>query len=195
MLPLHLARLRRIEGQIRGIARMVEEGRRCADMLTQVGAVSPRGAARCRPRVDAQHTSTTAAWAIRAGGERAEAMYDGAHHLRDGAPVLARRRTCRRTGDGVGLEVLRPHPTRRAEEVASQLARVDRVVDRGDTDTEELGGGGHGQEVLGSQELERRPPQIRRKLSLERLSTCSRPIPRQVRDQRGRSFDAQSRTG
>ncbi len=59
------------------------------------------------------------------------------------------------------------------EEVASQLACVDRVVDRGDADAEELGGGGHRDEVLGPQELALRPPQIRRNLFLEPLSTCS----------------------
>lgn len=34
-----LARLGRIEGQVRGIARMIEEGRYCIDVLTQVRAV------------------------------------------------------------------------------------------------------------------------------------------------------------
>ena len=33
-------RLHRIEGQVRGIERMVEEDRYCIDILTQVGAVS-----------------------------------------------------------------------------------------------------------------------------------------------------------
>jgi DNA-binding FrmR family transcriptional regulator len=33
-----LNRLRRIEGQVRGIARMVEEGQNCIDVLTQVSA-------------------------------------------------------------------------------------------------------------------------------------------------------------
>ena len=33
-----LARLARIEGQIRGIERMVEEDRYCIDILTQIGA-------------------------------------------------------------------------------------------------------------------------------------------------------------
>jgi DNA-binding FrmR family transcriptional regulator len=33
-----LARLRRIEGQVRGIARMVEDDRYCIDVLTQVSA-------------------------------------------------------------------------------------------------------------------------------------------------------------
>ena len=36
----HLKRLRRIEGQVRGIARMVEEDKYCIDVLTQVAAVS-----------------------------------------------------------------------------------------------------------------------------------------------------------
>ncbi len=34
-----LARLRRIEGQVRGIARMVEEDRYCVDVLNQTAAV------------------------------------------------------------------------------------------------------------------------------------------------------------
>lgn len=33
-----LNRLRRIEGQVRGIARMVEEGQNCTEVLTQVSA-------------------------------------------------------------------------------------------------------------------------------------------------------------
>jgi DNA-binding FrmR family transcriptional regulator len=34
-----VTRLRRIEGQVRGVAAMVEEGRYCIDILTQVQAV------------------------------------------------------------------------------------------------------------------------------------------------------------
>lgn len=34
-----LKRLRRIEGQVRGIERMVEDDRYCIDVLTQIGAV------------------------------------------------------------------------------------------------------------------------------------------------------------
>ena len=34
-----LKRLRRVEGQVRGVARMVEEGRYCIDVLTQLQAV------------------------------------------------------------------------------------------------------------------------------------------------------------
>ena len=36
----HLKRLRRIEGQVRGVARMVEEDKYCIDILTQVAAIS-----------------------------------------------------------------------------------------------------------------------------------------------------------
>jgi len=34
-----VSRLNRIEGQVRGLARMVEEDRYCIDIVTQVGAV------------------------------------------------------------------------------------------------------------------------------------------------------------
>ena len=34
-----LDRLRRVEGQVRGLQRMVEEGKPCADTVTQVSAV------------------------------------------------------------------------------------------------------------------------------------------------------------
>ena len=37
--PKLLKRLNRVEGQVRGIARMVEEDRYCVDVLTQVAAV------------------------------------------------------------------------------------------------------------------------------------------------------------
>ena len=36
----YLSRLRRIEGQVRGIARMVEEDEYCIDILTQVSAAT-----------------------------------------------------------------------------------------------------------------------------------------------------------
>jgi CsoR family transcriptional regulator, copper-sensing transcriptional repressor len=37
--PKLLRRLNRVEGQVRGIARMIEEDRYCVDVLTQVAAV------------------------------------------------------------------------------------------------------------------------------------------------------------
>jgi DNA-binding FrmR family transcriptional regulator len=38
--PAHLNRLRRIEGQVRGIQRMVDEETYCIDVLTQISAVT-----------------------------------------------------------------------------------------------------------------------------------------------------------
>ena len=37
--PRLLNRLNRVEGQVRGVARMVDEGRYCIDVLTQVRAI------------------------------------------------------------------------------------------------------------------------------------------------------------
>jgi DNA-binding FrmR family transcriptional regulator len=37
--PQLLTRLRRIEGQVRGVQGMVEEDRYCIDVLTQIGAI------------------------------------------------------------------------------------------------------------------------------------------------------------
>jgi CsoR family transcriptional regulator, copper-sensing transcriptional repressor len=34
-----ISRLRRVEGQVRGVERMVEEDRYCIDVLTQIGAI------------------------------------------------------------------------------------------------------------------------------------------------------------
>ena len=36
----HLRRLRRVEGQVRGIARMIEDEKYCIDVLTQVSAAT-----------------------------------------------------------------------------------------------------------------------------------------------------------
>jgi len=71
----NLRRLRRIEGQVRGLQHMVEEGRYCADILTQVASVQEalQGVGRQLMR---NHLKHCAAAAIRAGGEKADAMYD-----------------------------------------------------------------------------------------------------------------------
>lgn len=68
-------RLRRIEGQVRGLQRMVEEERYCADILTQVSSVHEalRGVARELLRNHLKHCASTA---IRAGDPQANAMYD-----------------------------------------------------------------------------------------------------------------------
>jgi len=57
-----LGRLRRIEGQVRGLARMVEEGRYCADILVQVAAVHEalRGVGKLLMRNHLEHCVTDA---------------------------------------------------------------------------------------------------------------------------------------
>lgn len=70
-----LARLRRVEGQVRGLQRMVEEDRYCPDVLTQVAAVqaSLRGAAEVLLHDHLRHCVTEA---LRSGdAAEAEAMY------------------------------------------------------------------------------------------------------------------------
>jgi DNA-binding FrmR family transcriptional regulator len=71
----NVKRLRRIEGQVRGIQKMVEEDRYCADILTQVSAVHEalRSVGRELMRNHLKHCATTA---IRRGEDDAEAMYD-----------------------------------------------------------------------------------------------------------------------
>jgi CsoR family transcriptional regulator, copper-sensing transcriptional repressor len=71
----NLKRLRRIEGQVRGLQRMVEEDRYCADILTQISSVQEalRGVGRELMRNHLRHCATSA---VRAGGDEAEAMYD-----------------------------------------------------------------------------------------------------------------------
>ena len=72
----NLRRLSRIEGQIRGIQRMVEEDRYCADILTQVTSAQEalRAVARALMR---NHLSHCATHAIRTGStEERQAMYD-----------------------------------------------------------------------------------------------------------------------
>jgi DNA-binding FrmR family transcriptional regulator len=71
----NLKRLRRIEGQVRGLQKMVEEERYCADVLTQLSSVHEalRGVAREVMRNHLKHCATSA---IRTGGESAEQMYD-----------------------------------------------------------------------------------------------------------------------
>ena len=71
-----LTRLRRIEGQVRGLQKMVEEERYCADVLTQVSSVQEalRGVGRALLHNHLKHCATTA---IRSGDPaQAEAMYD-----------------------------------------------------------------------------------------------------------------------
>jgi DNA-binding FrmR family transcriptional regulator len=68
-------RLRRIEGQVRGLQRMVEEDRYCADIMTQIASVHEalRSVGRELMRNHLKHCATAA---IREGDTPAEAMYD-----------------------------------------------------------------------------------------------------------------------
>ncbi|HEU0052067.1 MAG TPA: metal-sensitive transcriptional regulator [Longimicrobium sp.] len=70
-----LARLKRIEGQIRGLQRMVEEERYCADVLTQIASVHEalRGVGKLMMRNHLRHCITDA---LRSGDDsRAEETY------------------------------------------------------------------------------------------------------------------------
>ena len=71
-----LTRLRRIEGQIRGLQKMVEEERYCADVLTQVSSVQEalRGVGRAMLHNHLRHCATEAIRSDDPG--RAEGMYD-----------------------------------------------------------------------------------------------------------------------
>ena len=71
----NLKRLRRIEGQIRGLQKMVVEDRYCADILTQISSVQEalRGVGRELMRNHLKHCATGA---IRTGGSQADRMYD-----------------------------------------------------------------------------------------------------------------------
>ncbi len=68
-------RLRRIEGQVRGIQQMVEHDRYCADVLTQVSAIHEALRAVSRELMR-NHLKYCAAAAIRDTPEAADAMYD-----------------------------------------------------------------------------------------------------------------------
>jgi DNA-binding FrmR family transcriptional regulator len=71
----NLRRLRRIEGQIRGLYRMVEEDRYCPDIIAQVASAQEalRGVGRQLLRNHLKHCATDA---IKQGPAQADATYD-----------------------------------------------------------------------------------------------------------------------
>ena len=71
----NLKRLRRIEGQVRGLQKMVEEDRYCPDIITQIASVQEalRGVGRQLLRNHLKHCATTA---IKKGKQEADATYD-----------------------------------------------------------------------------------------------------------------------
>jgi DNA-binding FrmR family transcriptional regulator len=64
-----LGRLRRIEGQIQGVRRMVEEGKDCADIMLQISAI--QGALeQVSKLLMARHIETCVIDSVRAGSVR-----------------------------------------------------------------------------------------------------------------------------
>ena len=73
----HLKRLRRIEGQVRGLARMVDEDAYCIDVLTQISAATKALESVALSLLD-EHLSHCVRDAIHQGGETAEQKIDEA---------------------------------------------------------------------------------------------------------------------
>ena len=67
----YLKRLRRIEGQVRGLQRMVEEEKYCIDILTQISAATKALQAVSLSLLD-EHLSHCVVEAAKAGGPEAE---------------------------------------------------------------------------------------------------------------------------
>ena len=79
----YLRRLRRIEGQVRGLQRMVENDEYCIDILTQISAATKALQAVSLGLIE-QHLGHCVAEAIEEGGETAEAK------LREANDAIAR---------------------------------------------------------------------------------------------------------
>jgi DNA-binding FrmR family transcriptional regulator len=79
----YLKRLRRIEGQVRGIARMVDEDTYCIDVLTQVSAVTKALQAVSLGLVE-DHLSHCVVEAARSSDD------DGQAKVREAADAIAR---------------------------------------------------------------------------------------------------------
>jgi CsoR family transcriptional regulator, copper-sensing transcriptional repressor len=67
----YLARLRRVEGQIRGLQRMIEEDKYCIDVLTQVSAATSALQSFSLALLD-EHLAGCVVQAAREGGEQAD---------------------------------------------------------------------------------------------------------------------------
>jgi CsoR family transcriptional regulator, copper-sensing transcriptional repressor len=79
----HLKRLRRIEGQVRGIARMVEQDQYCIDVLTQVSAATKALQAVALGLLD-EHLGHCVVDAVAAGGDERDAK------LKEASDAIAR---------------------------------------------------------------------------------------------------------
>jgi CsoR family transcriptional regulator, copper-sensing transcriptional repressor len=78
-----LKRLRRIEGQVRGLQRMVEQDQYCIDVLTQVSAATKALQAVALSLLD-DHLSHCVVEAVAAGGDEAD------HKLQEASDAIAR---------------------------------------------------------------------------------------------------------
>ena len=78
-----LARLRRIEGQVRGLGRMIEDGTYCIDVLTQVAAVS-KALQGVGVKLLDEHLQHCVVRAAEEGGDEAEAK------LQEASQAIAR---------------------------------------------------------------------------------------------------------
>ena len=79
----YLKRLRRIEGQIRGLQRMIEEDKYCIDILTQVSAATKALQAVALGLLD-EHLNHCVSQAIAQGGDTATAK------VREASDAVAR---------------------------------------------------------------------------------------------------------
>jgi DNA-binding FrmR family transcriptional regulator len=79
----HLKRLRRVEGQVRGLQRMVEEDAYCIDVLTQVSAATKALESVALLLLE-EHLGHCVTDAIQAGGDEAETK------VREASAAIAR---------------------------------------------------------------------------------------------------------
>jgi CsoR family transcriptional regulator, copper-sensing transcriptional repressor len=79
----YLKRLRRIEGQVRGIAKMVDEDKYCIDVLTQVSAATKALQSVALGLLE-EHMGSCVVDAARAGGAEADAK------VKEAAEAIAR---------------------------------------------------------------------------------------------------------
>jgi DNA-binding FrmR family transcriptional regulator len=79
----YLKRLRRIEGQVRGIAKMVDDDKYCIDILTQVSAATKALQSVALGLLE-EHMASCLVDAARAGGDEADAK------VREAADAIAR---------------------------------------------------------------------------------------------------------
>jgi len=79
----HLRRLRRIEGQIRGLQRMIDNDEYCIDVLTQISAATRALQAVSLALLD-EHLKHCVSEAITAGGDAADAK------VREASDAIAR---------------------------------------------------------------------------------------------------------